>query len=132
MSRPPGSPFPERYEAVLAMKLDGRTNRQIKAILGLNRNQLSSVISQLREKGRLERSGPKISRPRSQPLHKAKSPPGLTPAPANGVLISDLEPNCCKFAVGTDKAGNNIFCAAQTDGLSSWCSAHTARVYQPR
>lgn len=60
---------------------------------------------------------------------KLKTRPRLTPAPANGILISGLESGQCKFAVGTDKAGNHIFCGAATDG-GSWCDAHRIRVYQ--
>lgn len=129
MSRPPGSPFPERYDTVLAMKLAGRTNRQIKEATSLNRNQLSSIIFRLREEGRLERSQPKIARPRTQTLHKLKKPPRITVGPGKPIyMLMDRE---CRWPVGNDKAGVHLFCAAQTDN-GSYCATHHGKGVQVR
>lgn len=120
--RPLGSPFPDRHKEVLAMKLAGRTRRQIRTTLGLNRNQIGSVIFALREKGLLPRPEPKQSRPRFQPLHRPKLPPRLTAGPANGIPVYMLGDRQCRWPIGYEK-DEHRFCAAQTDG-HVYCALH--------
>lgn len=131
MGRPPGSPFPDRFNSVLALKLAGKTNRQAREELGLTRNQISSVVFKLREQGVLPRSEPKIERPRDQPLHKPSKPPVPVYKPTKGKLITDCGDRECRYGIGFDDKGQRLFCAAPTES-SSWCEFHRSRVFKSK
>lgn len=130
--RPPGSPFPDRYSSVLLLKLAGHSNRQLRNELGLTRNQISSVVFKLREKGVLPRSEPKIERPRTQPLHKPNKPPAPVYKPTKGKAITECGDRECRYSIGFDKQGQHLFCAAPTELKSSWCEFHRGRVYKSK
>lgn len=144
IGRPPGTAFPERWDAVLAMKLEGIRNRDIQRDLSLTRHQVSGLVMRLRESGDLPRVVPKVSRPRKNPIYK--KPKAATPRPASwftrgyrprrdptvtipppDTVFATLELRTgCAWPVNDGKPF--LFCDAPTEG-SPYCPHHRQRMY---
>lgn len=147
---------------VKELALGGHSYSEIGGLLGTSRNAIGGCISRMRDKGEfplfsppkpktsrgpkpklLYRTPPKpktatiapwsrlaprkAALPPTEPLGRSRPISGLP-----GKLLVDLEPGTCKWATGFNAAGQHLFCGAQTDGRSSYCPEHAARVYQPR
>lgn len=154
MTSPPETRWtPELQADVKRLALGGLSYSEIGKLHNVSRSAIGGCISRMRDAGLFpllappgDRKGPKPKLLRQPPTdasgrpnpsgHTMRSkpapkPPRIAAGAGKRVLLKDLEPNCCKYATGYDKHGRHLFCGAATEG-SSWCIAHSQRVYQPR
>lgn len=148
---------PELQADVKRLALGGLSYSEIGKLHKVSRSAIGGIVRRMRDRGDFPLfcpPKPKTTRgPKPKPLHRPKTatnapwsrlgklgdklPPSNPVGPArpissvHGRLLTDLEPNTCKFSIGYDAEGQHLFCGAATEG-SSWCLSHSQRVYQPR
>lgn len=123
----------------------GKSAREIGEKFGVSRNVIIGRVNRLRQKGwSVNSKGDKAQAINALKSYKRKKKkPNLAPkaeviplrparyvpktAVPGYVIIQDLGPNQCKYAVRMSKAGEHLFCALPAEGV--YCKEHHAKCY---
>jgi hypothetical protein len=123
----PQSWTPDAIDYVRALAKEGKSGTQIASALGRTRCSVLGACFRNGIKisrGRVYRGSP--TRPKPEPAPYVLALPAAPVAPPDGILLTDLARNQCRWPVTT--ALPHRFCGAHANG--TYCEHHRSRAYR--